>query len=249
MLLYEPPPTQADIHFRLLGFPVRISPWFWVVALMFGVSGRQADPVETLLWVSVILVSILVHELGHALVLQRYGGHPRITLHGFGGLTICEDCERSPGRQIIISFAGPLAGFCLAGLVILILALSGHLEGFRLSMLPVEWTQFDMRQPGKLPLRDALISMFLVVNIFWGLLNLLPIYPLDGGRISRELFTLGNPQRGIVASLWLSAVASVTVAAYALWQGLFIMTLLFGYLAYASYQTIRAYQQHWRGGY
>lgn len=249
MLLYEPPPTQADIHFRLLGFPVRVSPWFWIVALMFGVSGGPVDPVETLLWVGVILVSIVVHELGHAFLLRQYGGHPRISLHGFGGLTICEDCERSPGRQIIISLAGPIAGFCLAGLVILILAVSGHFQGFRLGMLPVQWTPYDAGLPGKVQFRDVLVSMFLFVNIFWGILNLFPIYPLDGGRIARELFTLGNPRRGIVASLWLSAVTSVAVAGYALWLGLFIMTLLFGYLAYTSYQTIRAYEQHSQGGY
>jgi stage IV sporulation protein FB len=127
MLLYEPPPTQADVHFRLFGFPVRVSPWFWVMALLLGVSGGPADPVETLLWVGVVFFSILVHELGHAFAQQSYGGHPRITLHGFGGLAICEDCDRSPRSQILISLAGPLAGFCLAGLVILILALSRHL--------------------------------------------------------------------------------------------------------------------------
>jgi len=49
--------------------------------------------------------------------------------------------------------------------------------------------------------------------------------------------------------LWLSVVTAGAVAAYALWQNWFIMTLLFGYLAYISYQTIRAYEQHWRGGY
>jgi stage IV sporulation protein FB len=248
MLLYEPPPTQADVHFRLFGFPVRVSPWFWIVALLFGVSGGPADPIETLLWVSVILVSVLVHELGHAFMQQHYGGHPRITLHGFGGLTICEDCDRSPGRQIVVSLAGPLAGFCLAGLVILILIVSGHFERFRPSMLPVQWMPYDIGQPGKLSLRDELILMLLVVNIFWGAITLLPIYPLDGGRVAREVFTLGNARRGIVASLWLSVFAAGGVAAYALWQRWFVMVLLFGYLAYLSYRTIRAYEQQLRGG-
>jgi stage IV sporulation protein FB len=248
MLLYEPPPTQADIHFRLFGIPIRVSPWFWVVALMFGVSGSvKADPVKTLMWVAVIFASILVHELGHALLMIYYGGHPRITLHGVGGLAICEDCNRSPWPQILISLAGPLAGFLLAAIVVLGIWVSGHFSGIQLSWLPVKWEPFEPSEPGKLPILEILIRMLLFANIFWGVLNLLPIYPLDGGRVSRELFTLGHPRRGIVASLWLSAVVSAVVAVFALREGLFIMTLMFGYLAYASYQTIRAYQQHWSG--
>lgn len=246
MLLYEPPPTQADIHFRLFGFPVRVCPWFWVVALLLGVSGGPADPVVTLLWVSVIFVSILVHELGHAFVQRHYGGHPRITLHGFGGLAICEDVERSAFRQIMISVAGPLAGFCMAGLVIVILAVSGHLESFHVGLLPVEWTRFDPEVQGRWSGRDMLVYMLLAVNIFWGVVNLLPIYPLDGGRITRELLTLGDPRRGIVLSLWLSVIAALAVAAFALTENLFVMALLFGYLAYSSFQTTRAYSQQWR---
>jgi stage IV sporulation protein FB len=248
MLLYEPPPTQADIHFRLFGIPIRVSPWFWIVALMFGVSANR-DPVITMIAVGVIFISILIHELGHAILMIRYGGHPRITLHGVGGLAICEDCDRSPSAQVIISLAGPVAGFLLAGAVVLLLVATGRFEGFQWDIMPVEWKRFGSSEPGKMPIRDVLINMLLYVNIFWGAVNLLPIYPLDGGRISRELFTLGNPQRGIVASLWLSAIASVAVAALALAEGLLIMALMFGYLAYASYQTIRAYRQHIRGGY
>ena len=61
-----------------------------------------------------------------------------------------------------------------------------------------------------------MIADLLHVNILWGLVNLLPIYPLDGGQIARELFTLGNPRAGIIQSLQLSAGAAVLVAAYAL---------------------------------
>lgn len=251
MLLGEPPPTQADLHFRLFGFPVRVHPLFWIVALLLGMSGGSSEPVQALVWVAVVFVSIVVHELGHAFLQRKFGGHPRITLYGMGGLASCDDCDRSPRSQIIISLAGPVAGFCLAGVVVLLLAATGHVEGFRLSWVPVEVRPFDMAyllEHGRPSIRDVLIFMLLVVNIFWGVLNLLPIYPLDGGHIAREVLTLGEPRRGIVRSLWLSAVASAVVAAYALSQGLFIMTLLFGYLAYTSYQTIRAYERHWRGG-
>ncbi len=216
---------------------------------MMGLGGR-ADPVNTLIWVAVVFVSILVHELGHAVLQRYYGGHPRITLYGLGGLAVCDDCDRSPRSQILISLAGPVAGFLLAALVVAILAATGHFRGFRLDLMPIDWVPFDVeywRTNGKPSLRDAAIGDLLWVNIFWGLVNLLPIYPLDGGRVARELLTLGHPRRGIVQSLWLSIFVAAAVAALGVivLQSIF-MAIFFGYLAYANYQTLQAYEQHWR---
>jgi Zn-dependent protease len=243
MILAEPPLTQADLRFRLFGIPVRVHPFFWIVALVLGVGGGEAKPVDTLLWIAVVFVSIVVHELGHAFLQRRYGGHPWITLYGMGGLASCDDCDRSPRSQILISLAGPLAGFILAAAIIASIWLSGHrvefgrFPGLAGWLIPF-WEQFEA------PIANILILDLLYVNIFWGLINMLPIYPLDGGRISRELFTLGkNPSKGIVQSLWLSAVAAGLVAVYGLSQGSIYMAVLFGYLAYSSYQTLQAYQR------
>jgi stage IV sporulation protein FB len=247
-MIGEPPPTQADLHFRAFGFPVRVHPWFWIVALLLGLGGgERADPFQTVLWVAVVFVAVLVHELGHAFTQRRFGGHPRITLYGVGGLASCDDCDRSPRSQILISLAGPGAGFLFAGVVIAILAATGHLNGFRLSLNPVDWTRYDPNywlQYQKSSPRDTMVSMLLFVNIFWGILNLLPIYPLDGGRIAREAFTLDNPRRGIVQSLWLSVVTAGLVAAWGLLLNSIYMAALFGFLAYSSYQTLRAYERY-----
>src|SRR6478736_1555485 len=129
MLLSEPAPTRGDIHFRLFGIPVRVHPMFWLVAVILGAGsfGRgEVDPVDALVWVVVMFASILVHELGHATMQRAYGGNPWITLYGMGGLASCNDCDRSPRSQIIISLAGPIAGFLLATVIILALRLSGH---------------------------------------------------------------------------------------------------------------------------
>jgi stage IV sporulation protein FB len=90
---------------------------------------------------------------------------------------------------------------------------------------------------------NGLLLNILVVNVYWGLINLLPVYPLDGGRIARELFTLRDPRRGIVLSLWVSTVTAAIVAAYVLlaWRS-FFTALMFGYLAYSSHQTLGEYQ-------
>src|SRR3954447_22835353 len=223
MLIGEPPPTQADLHFRLFGIPVRVHPFFWVTALFLGMGGRQADPQQTLVWIAVVFLSVLVHELGHAALQIRYGGHPRITLYGFGGLASCNDCDRSPWRQIVILLAGPGAGFLLAAIVILGMRLTGHAIGFAASAEQIDFAAIGIDRAYVQPLgpfavyfepveshwTNGVIADLLQVNIMWGLVNLLPVYPLDGGQIAREVFTLGNPRAGIVQSLQLSAGVAV----------------------------------------
>jgi hypothetical protein len=148
MLIGEPAPTQADVHFRLAGVPVRVHPYFWIVTLIMGMGGfraGKADPVESLVWVAIVFVSILVHEMGHATMQRIYGGHPWITLYGLGGLASCNDCDRSPLRQIIILLAGPCAGFLLAAFVVAVLMARGHYE-FVLDWIPIIWLPIDAAQ-------------------------------------------------------------------------------------------------------
>jgi Zn-dependent protease len=242
MLLGEPSPTQADIHFRLLGIPVRVHPFFWVTTVFLGMGSKEADPADILVWVAVVFVSILVHEFGHATMQRMYGGHPRITLYGLGGLAACDDCDRSPGRQILILLAGPGAGFLLAGIVVLALKASGHFGGFVLDWVPVRWHLFDPAYA----IVDLVIWDLLFANIAWGLVNLLPVYPLDGGQIARELFTLRNPRAGIIQSLQLSIGVAVLVALYALSRSSIYTCAMFGILAYNNFQTLRMYRNHWR---
>jgi Zn-dependent protease len=261
MFLGEPAPTPADLHFRLFGIPVRVHPFFWVVTLILGLSGRgKVPPLEAVTWVGVVFVSILVHELGHAFFQRRYGGNPWITLYGFGGLASCRDCDRSPRRQIIILLAGPLAGFLLAGAIIIGLRAAGHGVEVTVASILFRWDEAgpqlkllpsfvlygaDFERFPSSALNIA-IGQAMFVNVLWGFVNLLPIYPLDGGQIARELFTLGNPRRGVVMSLQLSIGAAVLVAAYGVYlQSLFI-ALMFGFLAYGSFQALQTYRDHWR---
>jgi stage IV sporulation protein FB len=255
MFLVEPPPSQGDLHFRALGIPIRIHPLFW---LMTVVLGLKLPPQELLIWIIAVVVSIVIHELGHAMLQRHFGGRPHIVLYGMGGLAICEDCDRSTRAQILISLAGPVAGFLFAILLVMLLLVTGHGIGILLG----DSTRLTLGQvinPSGIPVlgtiiywqeltnsfADTVVFNLLQINILWGLVNLLPIYPLDGGRISREVCQIGNPRGGIILSLQISFAAAVIMAAVGLliWESI-LTTLMFSYLAYSSYQTLVAYRQN-----
>ena len=255
MLLAEPPPTQGDIHFRLGDTPVRIHPFFWLTTLILGLGGigqQQTPPLQLLAWVIAVLLSIVVHEFGHAIVQRRYGGHPRIILYGLGGLAVCGDCDRSSKAQIQISLAGPMAGFILAAAILLLARLLGHQGGLSLAdpneinelgLYPLQilgvtffWKLFES------PFINMLIFNMLWVNVLWGFVNLLPIYPLDGGQVSRELCMLSHPQKGIILSLQISMLCAGAMVFIGLGWGSIFVALFFGYLAYSSYRNMEAYK-------
>jgi len=235
------------------GTPVRIHPFFWVTTLILGISGGgSTPPAEVIGWILAVFVSILIHELGHAVAQRHYGGHPRITLYAMGGLAACDDCDRSTRSQILISLAGPCAGFAFAALVLVAIRAVGHQagiifsgaprpEGQDLDGIPVlglifYWEQFS-------EFANYMIKQLLWINVLWGAVNLLPIYPLDGGQISRELCLLSQPQRGMILSLQISvfAAAAMALVGLFLWGSLFV-PLFFGYMAYSSYRTLGAYR-------
>lgn len=254
MFLVEPPPSPGDLHFRFWGIPVRIHPFFWLVTLFMGMQG-DAVPAAVLSWIIAVVISILVHELGHAITQRYYGGRPRIVLYGLGGLAICEDCDRSTFSQILISLAGPCAGFLFALTLVLLIRSMGHGVG----LLVGEWTKISsgaIADPAELrllgvtllwerftspPVNEMLLNL-LWINLLWGAVNLLPIYPLDGGRISREVCQSGSPRQGIILSLRISMAAAIMMILVGFsWQSWFT-AIFFGYLAYSNYQTLVAYR-------
>src|SRR6185369_16248647 len=103
---------------KIFGIPIKIDPSFLIVCALLAYS-RLSQPELLVEWLIVILVSIIIHELGHALMVRLFGMTPQIMLYSMGGLTSWQDDKRvSPPKHIAISLAGPFAGFLFGGLVI-----------------------------------------------------------------------------------------------------------------------------------
>jgi hypothetical protein len=145
----------------------------------------------------------------------------------------------------------------LAAFVVALLHAMGHPVEFKLGGAQgIDWTQhidpsrwpFTAEQSTQTQLQAFfVIEGLLYVNIFWGLVNLLPVYPLDGGQICQQLL-LVNGSRDAMLPLKISMITAGGVAIYALTKlDSGYIALFFGYLAYSSYATMQAYQG--RGGF
>ncbi|MCS7270221.1 MAG: site-2 protease family protein [Gemmataceae bacterium] len=190
--------TPYDIRFRCCGFPVRVHPLFWLAAALLGGDLIQSGLHYWLLWMLVVFVALLVHELGHAVAYRVYGCQAAIILWIFGGLTVA---DRIPGRhasRIIVSLAGPFSGFALAGL----LYITQRLTAWQNDEAP-----------------HALIftyQLLILVNVYWGILNLVPVLPLDGGQVCRDVCEWIRPTKGAIWAWQISLWTASLLALYSL---------------------------------
>ncbi|MEM7346752.1 MAG: site-2 protease family protein, partial [Chloroflexota bacterium] len=240
-LFQIPPQTRYDLNFTLFNIPIRVHPLFWLIALLFGASAGSLPGV--IIWILVVFISILIHELGHSLMMKAFEQDSFIVLHGFGGLAVPTSSRWGPvalnsNQQIMISLAGPFAGFLLAFAV---LAVVGALGGVITSTLFLGFIPFPIAGFPNGGLINSVIGALLWVNIFWGLINLVPIFPLDGGQVARELFIKADPWGGVRKSLWLSVISGATVALVGfVYLNSIYMALLFGLLAFQNYQMLQS---------
>ncbi|MDB5338055.1 MAG: peptidase [Planctomycetaceae bacterium] len=231
-------PTPQDVYFRVLGIPCRIHPSFWIIAALFAFprGGHLPGSIVVGLLLSrmtCLFVSILVHELGHALLIDRVGFPTSITLHACGGYAVYQPTRSvRPSVSMAISFAGPLAGFILYGIVCGIEYLLLRNDVF-----------LRIPRASAYILLDA-IGQLKYINLYWGLINLLPVFPLDGGQITRTWMGARWGIDGVRQSL---VISMIVAGAAALWfyqenghQMLDFPVLLFGMLCYQSFQ---AYQE------
>lgn len=225
--------------FSIAGNEIYVTPFFLILIGFFSFMGLRAGGGVTALanivvWAPVLFIGVLLHELGHAFAMQKFGyGSSTIVLHGFGGVTINRRRQNSPpGKSIAISLAGPAASLLLGLAFIGILFATGHSVAGLGAYL------------GNGQVLLALFNTMAVINIFWAIFNMIPINPMDGGHVVlhglRAL--LGDRRK----AMRYSAISSLVLLGLLVPVGLFFtgsiifLLLLAGIFGMQNWQIIKA---------
>lgn len=194
--------------------PLAIHPFFWLFAAMIGwlSSGTWMG---TLIWVGIILVSVIVHEFGHALTAVFFKQKARIQLIALGGVTMFEGPKLKFWQQFLITFNGPLFGFFLFLIATFLLHFS--------------WP----------PLILKIFKATQVANLFWTIVNLLPVQPLDGGQLLRIVLEGFFGIKGYKASLLIGSSIAALLSFYFFMIQAFLLGAFFFLFAFQSFSLWR----------
>lgn len=256
-MLGMPNPTPYDLNFRLLEIPVRVSPWFWLGMIMVG----PHEPRQALLFIPCAFLSILLHEFGHGLSAKAFGYRPEIALFALGGLCASEAERQTPLQRFLILLAGPGIQFVFLALIMLA---GGLLYGINWQgnlYLAQQYLGFEPAGPGLNNLRSSLggrpvpaqiYSYLFLINWLWPLLNLLPIWPLDGGQMTHVLLSKLNRRHGARWTHIIGMASAGLLAFYVLsrikgqeGEGGYLTVLFFAWFALMNYQMLQIHHQRY----
>jgi stage IV sporulation protein FB len=194
--------------------PIHIYPFFWILAILIGWLNSMTV-LGTVVWTVVILLSVLIHEFGHALTALAFGQNAYIELVGMGGVTRRSGKILKLWQEFIIVFNGPLAGFLL--------------------FLAAYYFQKTLGSTAA-PVLIYAVDITIYANLFWTFINLLPVQPLDGGRLVSIILESLFGLKGLKVSLFLSILVSAGVAILFFAFQALLAGSLFLFLTFESYR-------------
>jgi stage IV sporulation protein FB len=202
--------------FSLFRIPVTIRGSFLLIAAVLALVGRS-DPLSVVAWVAIVFVSILIHELGHAFTARKMGAAVEIELNGVGGLTrwSIPASELGPGRRALVAAAGSAVGVVFGGLVWVVASQFGPYSGM---------THF-------------VITNLIFINVFWGLINWVPIRPLDGGHLLQALLEKLTPERAETIARVVFTVTAGLALAWAISTRRIFVAFLAGWMLLSELST------------
>lgn len=205
------------IRFSVFGIPVQVHAFFWISLAVIG-GALGADSQEAILEICLFLIagfiSVLIHELGHALTAQKFGARSEIVLQAFGGYAAYSGVRLSRKQSFLVTAAGPAVQILLGLLVMLIIP----------------------RLPVISPFGSYFLQTLMGISFVWAILNLLPVLPLDGGRMLESIL---GPQR-IRVTLWVSIIVAVLIGLLGLVETKNILLPVFmGMFAWQAWQALQ----------
>ncbi|MBS0625060.1 MAG: M50 family metallopeptidase [Verrucomicrobia bacterium] len=205
------------MQFTFLRIPVTIHPSFWIFMLLVVLQGGYGAS-ETTILAFIFFFSLLFHEYGHGLTALAMGKAPEIHLVAFGGYTTFRNLRMTNKEHFIITLNGPLFSAILIGLAYYLLKFS---SGFS---------------------REFCFFLYLTMklNIFWLIVNLIPLEPLDGGQLLRSILTkyLGEA-RGSKITLVIGLISASVGSAYFLATGSYFFGTLFLFHGIQNFQIVQ----------
>lgn len=159
----------------------------WIFFSQLGTGAGAARATATVIFVLALFFCVVLHEYGHALMARRFGIRTRdITLLPIGGLARLERMPDKPGQEFLVAIAGPAVNVAIAAILFVTLLFFGGIE-----------TVFDVPDRAQ-----AVMSRLLWINLFLAAFNLLPAFPMDGGRVLRAALAvrLGRARATAIAA-------------------------------------------------
>ena len=204
------------LSFNIFAIPVRVDPFFWVTLALIGGGLSARDSLSILLILIFMLagfISILVHELGHALTIRKFGFPTEISLHAFGGYATYPPGRLSRKQSFLVTAAGPGLQILL-GLFLFIL----------IRFVPIPQGS----------LLNVLVLDLLWVSVVWALLNCIPIYPMDGGQMMAA--ALGPRRENLVYLI--SAILAVVIGLASIrFLNSLLLPIFMGLFAWQNWQA------------
>ena len=205
------------VRFSIFGIPVRVHPFFWVTLAIIGGALGANSPQDILRIAFFLLagfVSIMVHELGHALTARKFGAHSEIVLEAFGGYAAYSGVRMTRPQSFLITAAGPAVQILLGVTVLMVLKQAPEISqnaGYFLRMLV--W-----------------------ISLVWAVLNLLPVLPLAGGQLMNVVL---GPRR-MRTTLWISLIVAASVGLLLFrFTGSILFPIFMGMFAWQAWQALR----------
>jgi stage IV sporulation protein FB len=206
--------TEVRLHLTFLMFLAWIGFAAWI-------NAGPAKALDSLIFIALLFFCIVVHEFGHILAARRFGIRtPKVTLLPIGGVSQLERMPKAPREELLVALAGPAVSLGIAGLLLLWL---GHMPAAE-----------DL---GALRYGDALITELAAANLVLAVFNLLPAFPMDGGRVLRALLAIRlGYARGTRVAAAIGEVAAILLGFVGLIasQPILLFIALFLYIAAVS---------------